>query len=44
MSRPETDAEMQDCLVRLEKEDAKCIVSVDELDFKKYLEYESKTF
>lgn len=36
MSRPEADAEMQDCLVRLEKEDAKCIVSVDELDFKKY--------
>jgi hypothetical protein len=40
VSRPEADAEMQDCLVRL----AKCIVSVDELDFKKYLEWESKTF
>lgn len=42
--RPEADAEMQGCLVWFEKEDAKGMVSVDELDFKKYLECESKTF
>ena len=44
MLRPEADAEMQGCLVWFEKEDAKGMVSVDELGFKKYLECESKTF
>lgn len=42
VSRPDADVEIQDCLVWVEKEDGKCIFSVDGLDFRKYLQCELK--